>query len=184
MSNRLDRQAWLDAALKMLASDGVDAVRVTNLATRLKVTKGSFYWHFRDRAELLDATLDMWETLATDAVIASINATSGDAGTRLSTLFSKSLNSDGRLFLAILAWARVDKRAATALETIARRRIAFVEQLFLDMGFEAPEALARATLAFQALVGQYALGSTAKIATTSASLNVIFAVLTAKPTRR
>ena len=46
MSKRLGKTEWIDAGLKALARDGVDAVRVERLAERLCVTKGSFYWHF------------------------------------------------------------------------------------------------------------------------------------------
>jgi AcrR family transcriptional regulator len=101
MSQRLDRQAWLDAGLGLLAQRGVGAVRITDLARRLNVTKGSFYWHFRDRADLFEAMLEMWETGGTDLAIAKINAIQGDTKTRLKALFSMSLNSDAQLFLAI-----------------------------------------------------------------------------------
>ena len=55
MSMRLSRQEWIDAGLKAMARDGVDAVRIERLAAALKVTKGSFYWHFKDRDALLEA---------------------------------------------------------------------------------------------------------------------------------
>ena len=48
-SSRLDAQAWTNAALKTLARSGIDGVRVELLAKELSVTKGSFYWHFKDR---------------------------------------------------------------------------------------------------------------------------------------
>jgi AcrR family transcriptional regulator len=50
---RLTRQDWIDAALEALETGGVPAVAVEPLASRLGVTKGSFYWHFKDRNELL-----------------------------------------------------------------------------------------------------------------------------------
>lgn len=36
-------------------------MRVERLARDLKVTKGSFYWHFKDREELLELLLREWE---------------------------------------------------------------------------------------------------------------------------
>lgn len=182
MESRLGRKAWLDAGLKVLAREGVDGVRITTLATALKVTKGSFYWHFRDRAEFLDALLDSWQASGTDAVMASVEARGGDARTRLRLLFAKSLESDGRLFLAIRGWASSDRKAAALLEKVVRRRIAYVEQLFLEMGFDAPEAAARARFAFQALIGQYILGSGPMLAGKSrpADSELIFALLLSK----
>ena len=46
-SNKLTAQDWLDIAESELAKSGITAVRVEPLAKKLKVTKGSFYWHFR-----------------------------------------------------------------------------------------------------------------------------------------
>jgi AcrR family transcriptional regulator len=51
-NSQLDAAAWVEAALDALAEGGVDAVRVDPLAKRLGVTRGSFYWHFKDRAAL------------------------------------------------------------------------------------------------------------------------------------
>lgn len=155
---RLDRQAWLEAGLELLADEGIDAVRITDLATRLSVTKGSFYWHFRDRAEFLRAMLDAWEAVGTDAVIVTVDSLGHDAKTKLHALFLKSFSSDGRMFLAIQGWAKTDAKAAAALKKIARRRIAYVEQLFKDFGLPAREAAVRAEFAFQALIGHYAMG--------------------------
>ena len=44
-----------------LAEHGVESVRVEVLARDLGVSKGSFYWHFRDRGELLEKLLARWE---------------------------------------------------------------------------------------------------------------------------
>src|SRR5438067_13057108 len=65
---------WLKAARVALLHRGPDAVRVEPLARELGVTKGSFYWHFRDRSDLLEALLAEWEeetSLLTDAISAA-----------------------------------------------------------------------------------------------------------------
>lgn len=54
------RDDWVEAAWQTLGESGVEGVRVESLARRLSVTKGSFYWHFRNRQELLDALFDRW----------------------------------------------------------------------------------------------------------------------------
>ena len=57
----LDRAAWIKGAFAILAEHGPAGLRVEVLAKRLDVTKGSFYWHFKDRRDLLDAVLDEWK---------------------------------------------------------------------------------------------------------------------------
>ena len=56
----LERQDWIDAARRMLTAKGVERVRVDALARTLRITRGSFYWHFSSRKALLDALLADW----------------------------------------------------------------------------------------------------------------------------
>ena len=58
---QLDRSTWIQAAFDTLADEGVGGIRVEILARRLHVTKGSFYWHFKDRQALLDGILETWK---------------------------------------------------------------------------------------------------------------------------
>src|SRR6202034_113315 len=50
-------EAWLDAAYEILIESGVDAVRIVPLSKKLKLSRTSFYWFFRDRESLLTALL-------------------------------------------------------------------------------------------------------------------------------
>jgi AcrR family transcriptional regulator len=61
MAKQLGRQEWLRAARLALLRGGPGEVRVERLACDLRVTKGSFYWHFKDREELLELLLREWE---------------------------------------------------------------------------------------------------------------------------
>src|SRR5215210_963058 len=76
---------WTEAALAALARGGLAAVAVEPLAKELGATKGSFYWHFADRNELLVSTLELWERRDTDRVIGAIGETD-DVGIRLGNL--------------------------------------------------------------------------------------------------
>ena len=51
----LSASDWIEIALTTLVEDGIDAVQITALARRLDVTRGSFYWHFMNREDLLNA---------------------------------------------------------------------------------------------------------------------------------
>ena len=57
----LAREDWVEAARKELIARGVAAVAVVRLARNLRVTRGSFYWHFSNHQELLRALLQLWE---------------------------------------------------------------------------------------------------------------------------
>ena len=57
---RLGRDDWIRAALDAIAAGGLAAVAVEPLARSLGVTKGSFYAHFSNRDELIEAALEAW----------------------------------------------------------------------------------------------------------------------------
>ena len=69
---RLSPDDWARAALGAIARGGVGAVAVETVAAELGATKGSFYWHFKNRDALIQAALDRWEHVGTEAVIGEL----------------------------------------------------------------------------------------------------------------
>lgn len=57
---QLTRDNWLDAAAGEIAAGGFGHLRVLTLSKKLGVTRGSFYWHFRDHEDLVVSFLDRW----------------------------------------------------------------------------------------------------------------------------
>ena len=158
MDGKLGRQEWIDAGLRTMAAHGVEAVRVERLAEALGVTKGSFYWHFKDRPALLAALLETWKARTVNDIIAEVEAKGGDPATRLRTLSTIAARQDGRLDIAIRIWARQDAKARAALEQVDRRRLAYLDGLFVALGFSPAEASARSRLVYHALIGQFVRG--------------------------
>ena len=72
-TDRQSRKSWLEAALHALARGGIDRVRVESLAKDLGVTKGSFYWHFKDREQFFDEMLSFWAEQSTQTVITNVH---------------------------------------------------------------------------------------------------------------
>jgi Transcriptional regulator len=83
---RLSASDWAQAALDVIAEQGVSAVAVEPLARRLGVTKGSFYWHFPSRDALLQAALERWEEVEQEQVFGSLEEVP-DPRERLRKLF-------------------------------------------------------------------------------------------------
>jgi TetR/AcrR family tetracycline transcriptional repressor len=55
---RLRRERVVDVAIALLDADGLDALTMRKLATRLGVQPGALYWHFAGKQALLDAMAD------------------------------------------------------------------------------------------------------------------------------
>jgi AcrR family transcriptional regulator len=154
MSKRLGRQEWIDAGLETLAVQGVEAVRVERLAEKLDVTKGSFYWHFKDRRALLEALLEAWRTRTTSDIIERVETHGGNAQARLAGLFKIVGRADLGLDRSVRNWAAHDDAAQAALQNVDRRRIDYLQSLFIEIGFSSSAAKARARFAYHAMVGQ------------------------------
>lgn len=156
---RLGEKEWIDAGLRVIAERGVEAVRVERLAEDLNVTKGSFYWHFKDRAALLERLLEEWSARTTSDVIEQLNTQAGDARSRLEGLLLISFKSQGRLERGIRAWAAQDAMAQKALEKIDQRRVAYLTSLLSELGLPRAESKVRARFAYHAMVGRFMAGA-------------------------
>ncbi|MDH3475936.1 MAG: TetR/AcrR family transcriptional regulator, partial [Rhodospirillales bacterium] len=158
-SSPLSRDDWVAGALRQLARDGIDKVLVAPLARQLGVTKGSFYWHFKDRAALLDAMLTEWER--TDAeIVSDLHGKSGDAETRLRMVIELSVRQiGGRLETALRDWGRRDVKVRGAIQRIDRRRLSELRSLFGSICASAEEAEARSWLLYSLLTGVHLITS-------------------------
>lgn len=152
---KLSRDDWLAAALEALEESGLGGVKVLPVAKRLGVSRGSFYWHFRDQRDLLDSVLDYWERWSTDTAIEALAQLSNrDAKERVWLLMSKVVEE--RLAShdpAIRAWALYDKKAARVVRRVDRRRLETVAGLFREAGFSEEQAAMRARLLAVYLIG-------------------------------
>jgi AcrR family transcriptional regulator len=148
-SLRLTRKKWVDAAMDALGRHGVGGVRVEQLAKTLNVTKGSFYWHFRDRDELLEAVLEQWRRRNTIDIVEYVGSLE-DPAIRLERLLQMPFDVEHRdpYGLSLRLWARHDPRAAKALAEIDDLRVRMKAQIFMACGFAAEEARARAILLY------------------------------------
>jgi AcrR family transcriptional regulator len=153
-ATRLSRADWIDAALDVLLREGPNGVAVQPLSRRLKATKGSFYWHFSSRDDVLRAALDRWETVAADDVIAAVESRSGEPAARatllIATLTARSQEHPGELLL-LAATDHPD--VAAAVQGVTQRRIDYLARLLRGSGFTPAVAARRATVGYAAYLG-------------------------------
>ncbi len=149
----LTPQSWVDAATAVLVDEGIDHVRVDVLASQLQVTRGSFYWHFRDREDLLRRVLQHWSEQATEQLTRRLASASSNPREQLQDVISlpfrgRSAARAARIELAIRAWARRDPMAQQAVDDADAARLAYHQQIFQALGFGAEEARSRGFLLY------------------------------------
>ncbi len=147
----LSRADWVESGLISLRSAGFDAIAVEPLAKSLGATKGSFYWHFADRAELVAAVLELWEQRETTDVIARVSAIA-DPRERLQALGSAAYAhaATGTTLATLLAHGD-DPRVTEVLRRVTRTRLAFLENLYAECDSDHPQL--RGRLAYALYLG-------------------------------
>lgn len=152
--DRQSKKSWLDAALQALASGGVDKVRVESLAKNLGVTKGSFYWHFKDREQFLDELLNFWAEQSTQTVITNPNYPT-DSKERVRAVAEDIVRRDlGKMDPHIRSWTQYDKRRGKVVAKIDKMRFEFLRALFLAAGFSITGASLRAQSLYRYVLGE------------------------------
>jgi AcrR family transcriptional regulator len=150
---RLSRSDWIEAALQALADEGPAGIAVERLATRLGTTKGSFYWHFKSREELIAEALATWEREDTDATIEEMNEITDPVerlriGAVMATEYEEEENPDVRLLPSAS-----DPVVGEVVNRVQRKRLDFLAQIFRDAGFTPAESRVRARLAYSIAIG-------------------------------
>jgi AcrR family transcriptional regulator len=150
---KLTPETWIQAATQVLVDQGIDHVRVDTLAKTLGVSRGSFYWHFKDRDALLRGVLQAWIDQVTTALTRRLVNAAQNPQTRLRDLISlphrgRAAVRTARIELAIRAWARRDTIARQAVDAADSSRIAYHEEVFRELGFTGADARARAFVTY------------------------------------
>ncbi len=144
----------------MLAEDGVKALTLGHLCSRLGVTKGSFYWHFSDMTAYRTALIDTW-AMVRDEDRSFDELASLPPRERLSRMMTTLVGPrHWMLERAMREWARSEPSVAAAVRASDHSVVAAVRQAFLDAGFDREEAEMRATATFAAGIGFLHLSGT------------------------
>jgi AcrR family transcriptional regulator len=135
-SARLGKEEWLYRALEILARTGGSRLRIDTLVEALGVTKGSFYWHFKNRADFVQCVVDYWDRRFTRVVPETIGEDPAPASERLMHLM-ELVHDQGltRFDVVVRAWATYDPQVATKVRDVDRFRMRYVRSLFEEMGF-------------------------------------------------
>jgi len=156
-----DRNDWVAAARAELISGGVSAVKIGRLARSLGVSRASFYWHFKSRAELLHKLVAYWEDTNSHPFE---RAMSGDPDADVLSEYQEIVAAwvherdySSAFDTAMREWARGSVPIANAVRRVDDRRIESLHKLFRQFGFSDPEALVRARICYFHQVGYYAL---------------------------
>ena len=145
--NRATREDWLKAAFAALYEQGPKGLNIQALARRLSISKTSFYWHFKDKTELVNALIDLWHHDFTEIVTENVKLLNKPPKQRLAEAMELVDEFDlGNYDSTFRIWARTEPRAAEAVRETNRLRLQFAGKAFAELGFSGESLACRAAL--------------------------------------
>ena len=160
----LTPEDWIAAAFRRLGQGGIAAVRAEAIARDLGVSKGSFYWHFRDLPDLKARMLSHWWDQATARIVTLADAAGEDPRQRIARLMDLATSDLADPYgglsteAAIRDWARTDPVAAEVQAQSDRWRRAYVQGLLAQLGLGRARAEQGARVILMAYTGAVHLG--------------------------
>ena len=158
-SNQLNRGDWLAEATRALVEGGVELVQITELARRLEITRGSFYWHFENRDALLGALLQTWRQRNTGVMLTALGKaqTLDDGLLALFAVWVDNALFDPDLDQAVRDWGRRSEDVLLAVQAEEAARVDAISTFFQSHGFDPTEAFIRARVTYFTQISFYAL---------------------------
>lgn len=182
----LTARDWVLGAARVLAAEGISGVRVERLARDLGATKGSFYWHFANLAALHDALLSLWEEEGTKGVIVEARAQPTPRA-RLEKTVALAMAASvhgiesAAMEVGLRDWARRAPDVARRIAAIETRRVGFLQDLLVEIGWPTAQAARKAAQLYMAFAGLEALAGHAPHLADRAALTALVAEFCVPP---
>lgn len=143
--SQLSADDWIELGYAILAEDGFKKIKIDALCNRMGVTKGSFYWHFKDIAAYKAALVSRWGEWSDEEHKHFVELGDLPPRERLMGLIGQ-LTSPRHWTLerAMREWARSDPEAEASVRTSDRRAHRAVRQCLVDHGLDPETASMRA----------------------------------------
>ncbi len=156
----LNPEDWELATLDVIAHHGVGTIAVESLAKTLGVTKGSFYWHFSSRMDLIESALKRWRN-DDQALISDRIFSIDDPHERLKAWFFLCAEpSQSHLVYATLLADRQHGVVAKVLKEVTLERLGYLQQAYQEIGLSEMDAKQQALLAYSVYVGYLHMAKT------------------------
>lgn len=181
---RLSKAEWISSARAALIRSGIDGVKVDLLARSLRVTRGSFYWHFGSRSELLVALMRAWSRDNTSPFLKVLEANGANPALQYRNyveIWLRASEFDPAYDSAVRDWARTSAAVTALVEKSDAARMNVLRRIFRSMGYGDAEAEVRSRITYFHQVGYYAMRIREPTRTRRRLLPIYFKVLAGVP---
>lgn len=178
---------WLEAAYESLVRNGVDSVRIMPLSERVKLSRTSFYWFFKDRDALLRALLERWKAKNTANLIRQTEAYAESITEAILNVFDCWLDSrlfDSKFEFAVRNWAQRSDDVASEIADADKQRIEALTKMFIRFDYKPLPADVRSRTIYLTQIGYISMQASETLATRMARIPSYVEIFTATPPAR
>ena len=152
-----DAQIWIKVGLDALKAEGLNQFSVEALARKVGVTKGSFYWHFKDKEDYFKRVVDYWQQNQLLIIHSFSNKPSADPCEQLWRVMQFMLEKNSSDDIAMRSWVKHYAYATKAVKKVDKMRLQYLQGLFKDIGFNRQNAILRAQMLYHYQVGEHTI---------------------------
>ena len=156
--SELRKIKWIKGGFRALAKGGEGAIRVEAIARDIGVTKGGFYWDFKDLNDFKAAMLDFYQAVGTQSIINNSEKFHSPKEALLFIVDEAIKEPDDELGgtkieIAIREWASRDENARTRIQFIDNLRIETLKSIFQAAGMVQNDTARNAQILYSAYIG-------------------------------
>lgn len=180
-------ELWLDAAYGALIEGGVDAVKIQPLARRLKLSRTSFYWFFRDREELLQALVARWRDKNTGSIVRQSGAYADSIAEAMLNVFDcwhDSALFDSQFEFAVRSWALQSPEILAEVREADRIRLDALSRMLVRFGHDPDAADVAARTVYLTQIGYISMQAEETTAERMARIARYVAIFTGRKPRQ
>lgn len=151
--SRLTKEDWIAAALSFLSDKGSVGISVVKLAEKLGVTRGSFYYHFENLNDLIDAMVARWEESIIEKGFNEAREQASTAAEEIRILIEFVSHLTDKQDLMFRQWAPYNAHVKAHMERLDQKRLGIMTEMFQRLAKDNEKGAAYAKIAFYGYIG-------------------------------
>ena len=125
----MTKEKWLDKTLVLVSKIGVNNLKIDTLCKKFKVTKGSFYHHFKNHNLFIEEILEYWYITFTKNIIDEIKEFENEPLKQIELLNKIIYSKDLNIEIEFRAWGLRNKLILPYMEKIDKERILVIKNI-------------------------------------------------------
>ncbi len=125
---KVSKEQWLELGLRLLIKKGPSEIKIDRLCQAAKISKGSFYHHFKNRDEYVNSLLAFWREQNTQSIIAETEKVQS-YDQKSQVLDSLTIGIETGTEKAIRNWAQYEAAVKRVVKKVDNERIGYLEKI-------------------------------------------------------